>query len=107
MFVDLSSTPLTNQTLNLDDSYAKCEGIARASNFYRGLRLLPKKKRRAMAAVYAFLRHCDDISDNNGNLAQKQEQFSQTRFLLNAALQHGQTDSPVLYALLDTVRTFE
>ena len=56
---------LTNEPLDLKACYAKCQGIARASNFYRGLKLLPSKKRLALAAVYAFMRHCDDISDND------------------------------------------
>jgi len=97
---------LTNNPLELKACYAKCQDIARASNFYSGLRLLPSKKRLALAAVYAFMRQCDDISDNDGNPAYKQKQFSQTRAALDKALQLGLTDSPVLWALRDTVQTF-
>jgi phytoene synthase len=34
-----------------------------AANFYYGIRLLPREKRRAMCAVYAFARRVDDIGD--------------------------------------------
>lgn len=47
-------------------SYAYCERIsrARAKNFYYAFLLLPKAKREAMCAVYAFMRYCDDLSDD-------------------------------------------
>ena len=35
----------------------------RAANFYYGIRLLPRGRRRAMCAVYAFARRIDDIGD--------------------------------------------
>jgi phytoene synthase len=46
-------------------SYAYCERLARreAANFYHAFRLLPWDQRRAMCALYAFLRITDDIAD--------------------------------------------
>jgi phytoene synthase len=46
-------------------SYRECEQITRreAANFYYGIRLLPRPKRQAMSAVYAFARRVDDIGD--------------------------------------------
>ena len=46
-------------------SYAHCRQIAKqsGSNFYRSFYLLRRPKRRAMWALYAFLRHTDDLSD--------------------------------------------
>lgn len=38
----------------------------RAKNFYFGIRLLPVERRRALCAVYAFFRYCDDVSDDGG-----------------------------------------
>ncbi|MDZ7638356.1 MAG: phytoene/squalene synthase family protein [Bryobacterales bacterium] len=51
---------------DLRSSYAYCERIARsrAKNFYYAFLLLPKAKRAAMCAVYAFMRYCDDLSDD-------------------------------------------
>lgn len=55
---------VTAQTL--DDSYLYCHAMARrsGSNFYCCFRLLPREKRRAMEALYAFMRHTDDLGDN-------------------------------------------
>ena len=49
----------------LQASYRWCEEKTRnrAKNFYYAIRLLPKARREAMCAVYAFFRECDDISD--------------------------------------------
>jgi 15-cis-phytoene synthase len=57
----------------LDDAYSHCEAITRsqAANFFYGIRLLPRERRRAMCAVYAFARRVDDIGD--GTLAQTQK----------------------------------
>ncbi|HEY2631334.1 MAG TPA: squalene/phytoene synthase family protein [Solirubrobacteraceae bacterium] len=47
------------------EAYDHCEATTRmaAANFYYGIRLLPREKRRAMCAVYAFARRVDDIGD--------------------------------------------
>jgi phytoene synthase len=57
----------------LEDAYSHCEAITRgqAANFFYGIRLLPRERRRAMCAVYAFARRVDDIGD--GTLAQAQK----------------------------------
>jgi 15-cis-phytoene synthase len=49
----------------LDKSYAFCRRLTRrsGSNFYQGIKILPRQKRRAMEALYAFMRHTDDIVD--------------------------------------------
>lgn len=48
-------------------AYAHCEHITRtqAGNFYWGIRLLPRPKRRALCAVYALAREIDDIGDGD------------------------------------------
>lgn len=50
----------------VDQAYAEVERLtrARARNFAYGIMLLPKPKRRAIAAVYAFAREVDDIADD-------------------------------------------
>jgi len=52
----------------LDASYAYCVDVARrrAKNFYYSFLVLPERKRLAMCAVYAFMRECDDLSDEHG-----------------------------------------
>jgi 15-cis-phytoene synthase len=51
--------------LEVEHAYRACEEITRmeAANFYYGIRLLPREKRQAMSAVYAFARRVDDIGD--------------------------------------------
>lgn len=54
------------RSADLHASYTHCERISRsrAKNFYYAFLLLPKAKREAMCAVYAFMRYCDDLSDD-------------------------------------------
>ncbi|HEX5309866.1 MAG TPA: squalene/phytoene synthase family protein [Solirubrobacteraceae bacterium] len=48
-------------------AYEHCESLTRqaAGNFYYGIRLLPRHKRQAMCAVYAYARRVDDIGDGH------------------------------------------
>jgi phytoene synthase len=52
----------------LEQSYAHCRAVAkqRAKNFYYSFVLLPADKKNAMCAMYAFMRYCDDLSDEPG-----------------------------------------
>jgi len=58
---------VTVPALEVDHAYRCCEQITRheAANFYYGIRLLPRPKRHAICAVYAFARRVDDIGDGN------------------------------------------
>src|SRR5881409_2454932 len=59
-------TPFMPTESQLHMAYSVCRGItrARAKNFYYGFLVLPKRKRQALCAVYAFMRRCDDIADD-------------------------------------------
>lgn len=50
----------------VEQAYAEVERLtrARARNFAYGIMLLPKQKRRAIAAIYAFAREVDDVADD-------------------------------------------
>ena len=52
--------------MTVEQAYRICRGIARrqARNFYFAFLALPAPKRNAICAVYAFMRHADDISDD-------------------------------------------
>ncbi len=54
--------------MTLEQSYSFCERVARtqAKNFYYSFLLLSRPQRRAMCAIYAFMRYCDDLSDAEG-----------------------------------------
>jgi 15-cis-phytoene synthase len=54
------------QAQSIETAYAACRAIAKreAKNFYYAFVALPAQKRDAMCAIYAFMRHADDISDD-------------------------------------------
>src|SRR5213595_1998878 len=51
--------------MNLDEAYRYCRAIAHkhGANFSVGFRFLPRQKRRAVYAAYAYCRRADDIAD--------------------------------------------
>jgi len=55
-------------------SWALCRQVTRreARNFYYGLALLPRGKRSAMFALYAWMRHVDDIVDDENDTRPQQ-----------------------------------
>src|SRR6266700_1737501 len=70
------------------ESYEHCHDIARAShsNFTTPFFLLPKRKRDALAALYAFMRLIDDVSDEGQDLAAKQRGLARWRGALDQAI---------------------
>jgi phytoene synthase len=50
----------------LASAYAVCRGIARreAKNFYYAFLALPRRRRDAICAIYAFMRQADDLADD-------------------------------------------
>jgi squalene synthase HpnC len=74
--------------LNLADSYEQCNRIARAShsNFYYAFFLLPKLKRDGLAALYAFMRLVDDVSDEEQTLLAKQRGLAKWRAAMDEAV---------------------
>ena len=53
--------------MSVDSAYAEVQRVtrARAKNFAYGIMVLPREKRRAIAAVYAFAREVDDVADGD------------------------------------------
>ncbi|MGQ9918699.1 MAG: phytoene/squalene synthase family protein [Bryobacteraceae bacterium] len=90
---------------SLEASWRHCERVARrrARNFYYSFLALPAPRRRAMCALYAFMRECDDLSD--GHRASR-EGLLDWRRQLDAALQGSLPPHPVWPAVLDTVRRY-
>jgi 15-cis-phytoene synthase len=54
--------------MTVDEAYAECRAIAHkhGANFSVGFRFLPRVKRRAVYAAYAWCRWADDIADEPG-----------------------------------------
>ena len=65
------------ESASLRRSQAFCERLARrhAGNFYHGFRLLPDDQRRAMCALYSFLRVADDLADADGDVSEKRRRL--------------------------------
>jgi len=94
----------------LAHAYAVCRGIARraAKNFYYGFLVLPSEKRDAFCAVYAFMRHADDLSDDPASDPQaKRQKLSDWLESAKAVCAGKPTDDPVLMALADTQSRFK
>jgi len=89
----------------LQASYRFCGALARreARNFYYAFLLLPSAGRRSMCALYAFLRHTDDLADEPGPAAAKARALDAWRLDLDSALAGTGTAWPGLAALADTV----
>jgi len=94
--------------MTLDDSYAWAENVARsqAKNFYYTFLLLPKPKRRAMCAIYAFMRYCDDLSDEEG-VADRPAAIARWREDLESALAGRAPDHPLWPAFTDSVDRYK
>ncbi len=95
----------------LADAYARCEAITRAeaANFYYGIRLLPRARRRAMSAVYAFARRVDDIGDGELPAEEKLRLLdveAGALASLGATDRVAAMDDPVILALADARERF-
>jgi len=109
-------------------SYVACRRLARraGSNFYPCFLLLERSKRRAMDALYAFMRHTDDLGDNPEPARVRHDALVHWRALVEQALldqlpplatrepQHEELEEPedfvghaLLPAVADTVRRFQ
>ena len=92
------------------ESYRYCEAIAkdRAKNFYYSFLLLDEQKRAAMCAIYAFMRQCDDLSDDpDAQASGKAEQnIAMWRVELDRALNGQKVEHPVWPAFCDTVSRY-
>ena len=88
-------------------AYSVCKGITRAAakNFYYAFMVLPRRKREALCAVYAFMRRCDDIADDNTMIpAERRQKLEAWLDALHRAQQGQPTDDPILLALTDSQR---
>jgi len=84
--------------MSVQEAYAEVGRITRreAKNFAYGIMVLPRAKRQAIAAIYAFARRVDDVADGELPTAEKQARLEE----LCAALEAEPVD-PVFVALHD------
>ena len=91
--------------ITIEESYQYCLRVARtrAKNFYYSFVLLSAQQRKAMCAIYTFMRYCDDLSDEPGASKAAVERW---RADLEEALEGRFTDHPVWPAFHHAVRRF-
>ncbi|MGO9210233.1 MAG: phytoene/squalene synthase family protein [Terriglobales bacterium] len=91
-------------------AYGVCRQITRsaARNFYYGFLVLPRERRDALSAVYAFMRHSDDLSDEPGlTRREREDKLAEWRDALHRVAEGEHTDDPVLLAVADAQRRFK
>lgn len=92
--------------ISLEASQAHCRGVAkrRARNFYYSFVLLSPERKNAMCAVYAFMRYCDDLSDEPGATRTAMDRW---REALTEAFAGRPDSSPVWPAFIDAVSRYK
>jgi phytoene synthase len=92
--------------MTAEAAYAEVERVTRAQarNFAWGIMLLPRPKRRAIAAVYAFAREVDDVADGGAPEAEKRRLLEELHASLDeppdgtamrVALAHARSRYPI------------
>ena len=89
------------------DAYRHCEAVTRrsGSSFAAAFWMLPRTRRRALHAIYAFCRLADDIADAPGIRGDRGLLLARWRDELDAAYR-GVPTHPVGVALRDAIRRF-
>lgn len=98
----ITLSPISDYPL-LSDAYARCEAITahHSKSFHLATRLLPKEKRQAICALYAFCRTVDDIADLSPDSDQALRDLTAWReYSVNGSSQS--MDDPVLIAWTKT-----
>jgi phytoene synthase len=101
---------LTSDGLTLARAYAACRAIARreAKNFYYAFIALPKPRKNAICAIYAFMRRADDLADDE-SLSRDERCRSLEAWLAEwrSVCQGGSTIDPVFLAVCDCTARFQ
>lgn len=103
------SPPFSPTESQIEVAYSVCRGITRAAarNFYYAFLVLPKAKRQALSAIYAFMRRCDDIADDESlPVAERKQMLTAWLDGVHRAQAGNPTDDPVLLALTAAQRRF-
>jgi phytoene synthase len=101
-------TIMTTDRSDLRRSFAFCERLTRreAGNFYFAFRLLPADQRRALCALYAFMRIADDLADAPGATDDKRRRLEDWRNQFHDALA-GHDPHPLHPALRNTIERYQ
>jgi phytoene synthase len=95
--------------LRLEGAYAMCRDIARreAKNFYYAFVALPKPRRNAICAIYAFMRKADDLADDE-TLPIEERRRRLDAWLANwrGVCHGGDSSDPVFLAVRDATERY-
>ena len=98
-------------TALLAESYAHCRKLNKryGTTYYWSTYLLPRIKRHHVWALYGFCRYADDIVDDLGDAPAEERALALKHFgeQMFEHLQHGDSDDPVLRAVIHTVHAFD
>lgn len=88
---------------------ARAEAIVRrsGSSFFWGMRILPRDRRRAIYAVYAFCRVIDDIADGPGDPGGRQAALDGWRREIDRLYDGAPPRDSVAQALLPAIRRYD
>jgi phytoene synthase len=96
-------------SLTINEARRHAEATVRKSgtSFGAGMAILPKKRREAMYAVYAFCREVDDVADDDGlSRGERLRRLAGWRVEVDR-LYEGRPQSPIALALLEPVRAYD
>ncbi len=106
----MSTVTVQHHPLQLSTAYGVCRHITRSSakNFYYGFLALPKRKRNALSAVYAFMRHADDLSDDPAlSIPERRRKLGDWLDAYHRVVEGSPTDDPVFMALRDAQQNYK
>jgi phytoene synthase len=104
----------TTNSAELNAAYAVCRTIARreAKNFYYAFVALPRPKRNAICAIYAFMRQADDLADDESvpideRRARLDAWMAAWRAASAGSARGITTGAPVFVAVRDAITRFQ
>lgn len=103
------TTAVQPDELVIERAYAACRAIARreAKNFYYAFVALPKPRRNAICAIYAFMRKADDLADDESrSREQRRKDLGQWVSEWHKAAAGEYTSDLVFIAVRDAVERF-
>ena len=86
--------------------YCQEKAAQSGSSFYYSFLFLPKPRREAITALYAFCREVDDIADEcaDANIARSKLEWWRAELINTFA---GRPSHPVSHALLPAIRNYD
>jgi phytoene synthase len=93
----------------LDRAYAACCAIAKreAKNFYYAFVALPRPRRNAICAIYAFMRQADDLADDESlSREERRRRLNAWREDWRGVCRGGESSDPVFLAVRDATERF-